>query len=170
MPIGGPGDDGERSIFVDPYIPVQRRRSMIVAGFCLLSIISLTVLNFASVSPPWSYFFMGGIFAGSLALLWSAHAALIGYGADEFPLIVVDRDGIHFKNLKGEDGDLIVWQRLNSVDRDESALILSFEPEDLASDDPQKRISKMRIAIDDKRRSGLPAAIARFRNLAERTS
>ena len=109
---------------------------------------------------------MGGIFAGSIATLWSAHAVLSGYGADEFPHIVVDRDGIHFKGMRGEDGDVIVWSRINSVDCDESALILSFEPEDLASNDPKKRISKIRIAMDTQRRAGLPAAIERFRTVA----
>ncbi len=157
-------DDDECAVFVDPNIRVERRRSILVASMALFSIVSLSALNFADVSAPWSYIFMCGIFAGSIALLWSVHAALSGYGADEFPHIVVDQDGVHFKSLQGDDGDMIAWSRINSVDRDEAAVILSFEPEELASNDPKKRISKIRIAVGEQRRAGLPAAIERYRS------
>ena len=155
-------DDGDCAVFVDPNLRLERRRSIIVAALCLFGVVSLSALNFADVSPPWSYVFICGIFASSIAALWSAHAALSGHGADEFPYIAVDGDGIHFKRTRGKDRVTITWSRMNTVDRDESALILSFEPEDISSNDPKKRISKMRIAIDAQRRTDLPAAIERF--------
>ena len=140
---------------------------MIVAACSVVSIAALSLLNLADVLPHLSYVVMGGVFAGAGALIWSAHALLAG-GGDEFPHIVVDRFGIHFKSLQGEDRDSIVWPRINSVESDETALILFFEPEDIASDDPKKRISTIRIAVDEKRRIGLPAAIEHFRAIAGR--
>lgn len=160
---GDQRDDSERAVFIDPNRGKERKRAMTVAASATVTIVSLASLQFSDVSAPWSYALMCGIFAGSSAMLWNAHAAISGDGADEFPEIVVDCEDIRLGGSPSGDGELISWLRIRSVDRDESALILRFDPEDLASNDPKKRISVIRIAMDEQRRAGLPAAIERFR-------
>lgn len=58
--------------------------------------------------------------------------------------------------------DRIAWSRMKSVENDGSAVILRFEPIDLTSENPNDRISQIRLSHGDKGLAEIEQAVLKF--------
>lgn len=86
------------------------------------------------------------------------------------PRLVIDADGLGGRAMFKSCDERLPWSKFKSIEVDQQAVVLEFEPADTQSADPAERRSKKQIAFSHYKPEEIAAAIEKFWKAGERAS
>lgn len=149
-------------VFDDRHSAGHRRIRIVSAVILLAASVILPQFGLAGFTKSGVPVDLGLLGAGVAMVIWETHAYFIsGAAPGKSGFIIIDKEGIGGDALKSR-MERIEWRRLQSLETDERAVVVTFSSRDIASKRPIDRISQMRLVSPNAPPAEIIEAIHRF--------